>query len=88
MTKPAQPRAPRDRGTRPDAQPRCRGARVAGRSHATPLPEEKRILDFREQGGRWTEIAEELGSSPEAIRKRLARAVDRVAHELGLDESP
>jgi RNA polymerase sigma factor (sigma-70 family) len=51
-------------------------------------PEERRILDCREQGGQWTEIAAELGSSPEAIRKRLARAVDRVAHELGLDESP
>ncbi len=50
--------------------------------------EERRILDCREQGGQWTEIAAELGSSPEAIRKRLARAVDRVAHELGLDESP
>jgi RNA polymerase sigma factor (sigma-70 family) len=51
-------------------------------------PEEKRILDCREQGGQWAQIAAELGSSPEAIRKRLARAVDRVAHELGLDESP
>jgi RNA polymerase sigma-70 factor (ECF subfamily) len=50
-------------------------------------PEEKRILDCREQGGEWAQIAAELGSSPEAIRKRLARAVDRVAHELGLDES-
>jgi RNA polymerase sigma factor (sigma-70 family) len=51
-------------------------------------PEEKRILDGREQGGQWAQIAAELGSSPEAIRKKLARAVDRVAHELGLDESP
>ena len=51
-------------------------------------PEERRILDCREQGGQWAEIAAELGSSPEALRKRLARAVDRVAHELGLDESP
>jgi RNA polymerase sigma factor (sigma-70 family) len=50
-------------------------------------PEEKRILDCREQGGQWAQIANELRSSPEAIRKRLARAVDRVAHELGLDES-
>jgi RNA polymerase sigma factor (sigma-70 family) len=50
-------------------------------------PEEKRILDCREQGGQWAEIATELGSSPEAIRKRLARAVERVAHELKLDES-
>ena len=48
-------------------------------------PEERRILDCREQGGQWAEIAAELGSSPEALRKRLARAVDRVAHELGLD---
>jgi RNA polymerase sigma factor (sigma-70 family) len=51
-------------------------------------PEEKRILDCREQGDQWAQIAAELGTSPEAIRKRLARAVDRVAHELGLDESP
>ena len=51
-------------------------------------PEEKRILDCREQGGQWAQVALELGSSPEAIRKRLARAVERVANELGLDESP
>jgi RNA polymerase sigma factor (sigma-70 family) len=50
-------------------------------------PEERRILDGREQGGQWAEIAAELGVSPDAIRKKLARAVDRVAHELGLDES-
>jgi RNA polymerase sigma factor (sigma-70 family) len=51
-------------------------------------PEERRILDCREQGGQWAQVAAELGSNPEAIRKRLARAVDRVAHELGLDEAP
>ena len=50
------------------------------------LPEELSLLERREQGREWTEIAAELGSSPEAIRKRLARAVDRVAHELGLDQ--
>jgi RNA polymerase sigma factor (sigma-70 family) len=49
-------------------------------------PEEKKILDFREQGGQWAQIATELGSSPEALRKRFVRAVDRVALELGLDE--
>jgi RNA polymerase sigma factor (sigma-70 family) len=51
-------------------------------------PDEKKILDFREQGGQWAQIATELGSSPEAIRKRFVRAVDRVALELGLDEEP
>jgi RNA polymerase sigma factor (sigma-70 family) len=49
-------------------------------------PEELSLLERREQGREWTEIAAELGASPEAIRKRLARAIDRVAHELGLDQ--
>ena len=48
--------------------------------------EELSLLERREQGREWTEIAAELGASPEAIRKRLARAIDRVAHELGLDQ--
>jgi RNA polymerase sigma factor (sigma-70 family) len=51
-------------------------------------PDEKKILDCREQGGQWAQIATELGSSPEALRKRLVRAVDRVALEMGLDELP
>jgi RNA polymerase sigma factor (sigma-70 family) len=50
------------------------------------LPEELSLLERREQGSEWTEIAAELRSSPEAIRKRLARAIDRVAHDLGLDQ--
>jgi RNA polymerase sigma-70 factor (ECF subfamily) len=50
------------------------------------LPEELALLERREQGREWTEIAAELGASPEAIRKRLARGIDRVAHELGLDQ--
>ena len=33
-------------------------------------PEERSLLERREQGREWTEIAAELGSSPEAIRKR------------------
>jgi RNA polymerase sigma factor (sigma-70 family) len=49
-------------------------------------PDELTLLERREQGREWSEIAAELGSSPEAIRKRLARGIDRVAHELGLDQ--
>jgi RNA polymerase sigma-70 factor (ECF subfamily) len=50
-------------------------------------PDEFLLLKRREQGHEWAEIATELGSSPEAIRKRLTRAIDRVAHELELDQS-
>jgi RNA polymerase sigma-70 factor (ECF subfamily) len=50
------------------------------------MPDELTLLERREQGREWTEIAADLGASPEAIRKRLARGIDRVAHELGLDQ--
>jgi RNA polymerase sigma-70 factor (ECF subfamily) len=48
--------------------------------------EERRLLELRQQGRDWAEIAAEVGGSPEALRKQLARAVERVAEELGLDE--
>src|SRR6267142_483063 len=44
-------------------------------------PEERRLVDMRNQGLEWTAIAAELGGSPEALRKRLARATDRIAQE-------
>ncbi|WP_165230423.1 RNA polymerase sigma factor [Aquisphaera insulae] len=49
------------------------------------LPDELDLFEQRQEGREWAEIAAERGASPEAIRKRLARAVDRVAEELGLD---
>jgi RNA polymerase sigma-70 factor (ECF subfamily) len=49
-------------------------------------PDERRLLELREQGREWAEIAAEVGGSPEALRKKLARAVGRVARELGLEE--
>ena len=35
----------------------------------------------------WNEIAAELGGTPDGHRMRLTRALDRVAPELGLDDS-
>src|SRR4051794_37106325 len=49
------------------------------------LPDELSLLERRQQGCDWAEIAAERGASPDAIRKRLARAIDRVAQELELD---
>jgi RNA polymerase sigma factor (sigma-70 family) len=47
--------------------------------------EERQLADQRAQGREWSEIAAQLGGNPEALRKRLTRAVNRVARELGLD---
>jgi DNA-directed RNA polymerase specialized sigma24 family protein len=55
-------------------------------THRRLSAEERRLLDLRQQGREWADIAAELGGSPEALRKQLARALDRVGRELGLDE--
>jgi hypothetical protein len=48
--------------------------------------EEWQLAERRSQGLQWAQIAAELGGTPEGLRKQLARAADRIARELGLDE--
>jgi RNA polymerase sigma-70 factor (ECF subfamily) len=55
--------------------------------HRRLSSDERRLLELRNQGNDWAAIAAELGASSEAHRRRLSRALDRVAEELGLDES-
>src|SRR5262249_9745446 len=66
-------------------------AQVAGRelleaARRRLSPEERRLLELRQDGREWADIARELGGSPDGLRVRLARAVERVAGELGLEE--
>src|SRR5262249_47731456 len=49
-------------------------------------PQERQLQQLREQGLEWAEIAAQVGGNAEALRKRLARAIDEVAEQLGLDE--
>jgi DNA-directed RNA polymerase specialized sigma24 family protein len=48
--------------------------------------EERQLSDLRAAGCEWTEIAAKVGGTGEAARKRLERAFDRVAQELGWEE--
>ena len=48
--------------------------------------EERRIAAWRAAGRQWADIAGEIGGTPEGLRKRLKRAIDRVAAELGLED--
>jgi RNA polymerase sigma-70 factor (ECF subfamily) len=54
--------------------------------HRRLSSEERQLVELRNQGLDWAAIAARLGGSAEALRKRLARATERVAKELGLDE--
>lgn len=47
--------------------------------------EERMLADLRVQEVSWEDIAGRMGGTAEARRKQLARAVDRVSRELGLD---
>lgn len=46
------------------------------------------IIALRDDGVGWDELGRRLGASPEALRKRLARAVDEVARALDGDDPP
>jgi RNA polymerase sigma-70 factor (ECF subfamily) len=48
--------------------------------------EEKRIVDMRNEGRTWAEIAAQLGGTPSARCMQLTRALNRVAQELGIDD--
>jgi RNA polymerase sigma-70 factor (ECF subfamily) len=47
--------------------------------------DERRLADRRAEQWEWSAIAAEVGGSPDALRKRLARALDRVSSQLGLE---
>jgi RNA polymerase sigma-70 factor (ECF subfamily) len=48
--------------------------------------EERELAELRSQGLSWADIAAKLGGTAQARRMQLARAVERVARELGLDD--
>ncbi len=53
---------------------------------ARMTPEERDLAEQRVAGRDWAQIAAARGGSPEALRKRYERAIDRLTRELGLDE--
>jgi RNA polymerase sigma-70 factor (ECF subfamily) len=48
--------------------------------------DERRLVELRGQGLSWEEVAASLGGTAGARRNQLARALDRVALELKLDD--
>ncbi|HLN33511.1 MAG TPA: sigma-70 family RNA polymerase sigma factor [Gemmataceae bacterium] len=47
-------------------------------------PDEREVAELRTLGQSWPEIAAKLGGTPNALRVRLDRALDRVTRELRL----
>jgi RNA polymerase sigma-70 factor (ECF subfamily) len=69
----------------------CPKQRVAAQElldevHRRLSPDELRLVELRNQDLDWATIAEQVGGSPDGLRMKLTRALDRVSLELGLDE--
>jgi RNA polymerase sigma factor (sigma-70 family) len=72
------------RGSSPDDQAAARELLEKVRERLTD--DERVLADRRGRGDSWDEIAVECGGTTEGLRKKLARALDRVLQQLGLDE--
>jgi RNA polymerase sigma factor (sigma-70 family) len=48
-------------------------------------PQVRRIASFRADGAGWSEIAAQLGGTPEARRKQFRRAMNSIAHTLQIE---
>jgi DNA-directed RNA polymerase specialized sigma24 family protein len=57
---------------------------ILRRIHSLLTPEERYLADQRALGRQWSEIAAERGDSPERLRKKLERALERAAGAVGL----
>jgi len=71
---------------RPSPSDLVAGEELLQRFRRALSDEELEIADLRGQGVGWVDIAARLGGTAEARRSQLARAIDRVSRELGLDE--
>jgi RNA polymerase sigma factor (sigma-70 family) len=49
--------------------------------------EERQVVEMRSHGHDWATIANQLGGTPDSRRMQVARALDRVGAELGLEGS-
>src|SRR5262245_28798224 len=54
--------------------------------HQRLTQDERLLVELRHEGLDWAGVAARLGDDPVRLRKRLSRALDRVAGQLGLDE--
>src|SRR5262245_60194019 len=74
-------------GSEPSPSQQVAGAELLQRARQRFTEEELQIADLRATDMSWEQIAERMGGNANARRMQLARALERVVAELGLDEN-
>lgn len=64
------------------------GAELLAEVRKRLSPDEFALAERRRAGAGWQEIAAAVGGTPDAARKQLSRAIQRVFRELGIDQVP
>ena len=59
---------------------------LLGEVHRRLAPDERQLVELRNQGYDWNTIARELGGSAAALRQKLHRALARLSKEFDLEE--
>lgn len=72
--------------TQPDVSRRVAARELLGEVQRRLSTDERFLMEQRVAGRSWAELAGQLGGTADSLRKKLARALDRVAAELHLDE--
>jgi RNA polymerase sigma-70 factor (ECF subfamily) len=54
--------------------------------HRRLAPDERQLVELRNQGYDWAAIAARVGGTPANLRQKLHRALARLTRQLGLDE--
>src|SRR5262245_9565272 len=62
------------------------GRELLERFRASLDAEERQLVELRNEGLAWADIAGRLGGTAQARRMQLARALERVSKQLGLEE--
>ncbi len=69
-------------GPTPSKQVEVRELLETVRKHLSE--EERQLLELRQDGWDWSDIADKMGGTAESLRKKLSRALQRVQEEIGL----
>jgi RNA polymerase sigma factor (sigma-70 family) len=73
-------------GAAPTPSRQLMARELLAQAYERMTPEERDLVQRRNDDQAWDDIAAELGETAQNLRKRLSRALNRVARELGLDE--
>jgi RNA polymerase sigma-70 factor (ECF subfamily) len=71
----------------PDPGQQAAAQELFHRVRSRLTPDEWQLVELRNQGCSWAEVAAAMGGSPDALRMKLNRLVKRMTEELGLEEA-